>query len=378
MNGRFLSETMLVIILLIMMGLFAVTRFANGGFSPEQAGSINNDGDSGTQLFFNWMRQRGYAVQVAEDELRLGNTAVLFIIAPSSRINPLEAEQINQWVQQGGTLVLVQEQNNGRNLLQRFNVRSSRSLLPTNNPAFNLPTLNWPLVGELDLRARSRYRVPCGEIAVHLGVCNAAHLATFGWGTGQVVLLSSLYPLTNEGLQTSANARLMQNLVELTTRPNTTVLVDETHRAGIGAFLRSRATLALLITAVALAAYFLWQNQPFNNPVGQSHQISEPESFNSTSAFINHIATAQKELDPHRDDVREFFWRQVKRKYANRHGFDTEQEDQLFFEQLRKVEEEETIGNLIYIMTTMAKQQIDDLELMHWMSVTLDHLAEEK
>lgn len=374
--NRFLSESMLVLLLLMLMALFAVTRFLGGAFTANQPGSVNNSTQTGTQLFFDWMTQRGHPVRVAEGQLNLEETAVLFIIAPASRVTPLEAEQIHQWVRNGGTLFLIQEQNNAERLLARFGIRSRRVLFPASDPPFNLPTLNWPLVGSLDLRARDRYRVPCGGAAVHLGSCTEAHLATFGWGAGQVILLSSLYPLSDAGLQHGPNAQLIQNAVELVTQPGQSVLVDETHRAGWGLFWRSRATLALLATAAVLAAYFFWQNQPFNNPVGHANQVSEPESFGSTNAFINHLATAQKELDPQRS-VRDFFWRQVKRQYANRHGIDYLEDDQRFLQQLRKVEEEETIGSLIYIMTTMAKQQIDDLELMQWMSVTLDHLAEE-
>lgn len=373
---RYTSEGMLILIVLMLMGLLALSRFASGSFAMEQAGSISNDGESGTQTFFSWMGQRGHRVRIAETRLNFEETAVLFIIAPTRRVTAFEAEQINQWVRNGGTLFLVQGQNNTNQLMERFGIRSRRTLLPVTDLSFNLPTLNWPLVGSVDLRARDRYRVACGSVAVHLGSCDEAHLATFGWGAGQVVLLSSFYPLSDAGLKHAPNARLMQNVVELVTLPGQTILVDETHRAGWGAFWRSRATLALLATAVLIVAYMLWQNQPFNNPIGHANQVIEPESMGSTNMFINHLSNAQKELDPQRT-VREFFWRQVKRKYANRHGIDYSDDDRAFLHQLRKVEEEETIGNLIYIMTTMTKPQIDDLELMHWMSVTLNHLEQD-
>ena len=377
MRNRFISETAVLLLLLLLMGVFAYLQFSSGAIGV-QPGDVYNDGEQGTQLLFNWLAQTGYNVQVAESELVLDDTAVLFIIAPTDQLDFLEVERLNQWVFNGGTLILVQEMGQAQRLLDRFDIRSRRLWVTQQRAPFNVPTLNWPVVGEPELRARSAYRVPCGEVAVHLGDCDEAYLALFSWNAGQVVVLSSLYPLTNGGVQNPANARLIQNLLQLVTSPGDTILVDQTHQGnGLLSWWRSRSGLALLLTAVLLIAYLLWQNQPFNAPGGRSAVINdEPEALQTTSAFINHLAHAQKDLDPDRN-VREHFWKQLKRKYSNRHGFDPLLNDETFFQRLRKVEDEETIGRLIYIMTSMAKPQIVDLELMHWMSVTLDEMSED-
>ena len=111
--------------------------------------------------------------------------------------------------------------------------------------------------------------------------------------------------------------------------------------------------------------------------MGQAAMLKNPESMQSTTTFINHLADAQKDLDPKRH-IREHFWRQLKRKYANRHGFDPLQSDEYFFDRLRQVEDEETLSQLIYIMTSMVKPQVVDIELMNWMALTLDQLAEQR
>lgn len=375
MRDRFIIETAVFILLLMLIGLFAFLQLSSGAIGV-QPGDINNEGEQGTQVLFNWLAQSGYNIQVAESEIVLDNTAVLFIVAPTSQLDFLEVERLNQWVFNGGTLILVQEMGQAHRLLDRFNIRSRRLWLTQRSAPFNVPTLNWPFVGEPELRAQSAYQVPCGEVAVHLGDCDQAHLAVFSWNAGQVVLLSSLYPLTNGGVENPANARLIQNLLQLVTSPGDTILVDQSHQGnGLLSWWRSRSGLALLLTALLLIAYFLWQNQPFNTPSGRSAVVKdEPEALQTTSAFINHLARAQKELDPERN-IREHFWKQLKRKYSNRHGFDPQLNDETFFNRLRKVEDEETIGRLIYIMTSMAKPQIVDLELMHWMSVALDEIS---
>ncbi len=378
MRERFIKETAALILLIVLIGLFAFLQFSSGAFG-SQPGDINSSGDQGTQLLFSWMVQNGYNVQVAESELVLDNTAVLFMMAPTEPLDFLEVERLNQWVFNGGTLILVQERGQAQRLLNRFDISSRQLLFSQQTAPFNVPTLNWPFVGEPELRSRAAYRVPCGEVAVHLGNCDEAHLAVFSWNAGQIVLLSSLYPVTNIGVQNPANARLVQNLIRLVTTPGETILVDQTHQGnGLLSWWRSRSGLALLLTAVLLLAYLLWQNQPLNAPVGRSAIIQdEPEALQTTSAFINHLARAQKELDPDRN-VRDHFWKQLKRKFANRHGFDPLLDDETFFNRLRKVEDEETIGRLIYIMTSMAKPQIVDLEMMHWMSVTLDEMSLEQ
>lgn len=375
MKNRFALETALILLCLAFLGIFAFLQLSTDTFGGRQPGAINSEADQGTQQLFNWLSQNGYDIQVAESDLTLGDASVLFIIAPTSRLNMLEVERLNQWVFSGGTLILVQEQNQAQWLLDKFDIRSRSLLLPQETASFNLPTLNWPLVGQPELNARAYYRVPCGEAAVHLGDCDRAHLAVFGWNAGQVVLLSSLYPLSNAGVQNPANAQLIQNLLNLVTSPGETIVVDESHHGnGFLNWWRSRIGLTLLATAVALIAYLVWQNQPFTTPAGHSSMVTEPEAMQSSSAFINHIADAQKLLDPERN-VREHFWQQLKRKYSNRHGFDPRLPDEQFFDRLRQLEDEDTISQLIYIMTSMAKPQIVDIELMNWTAVTLDELS---
>lgn len=377
MSERFSVETLAVVLIVALIGVLAFLQLTAVSFDALHPGAINSDSNQGTQLLFSWLAQSGYQVEVAESELVLEETAVLFMIAPSKQLDFIEAERLNHWVFNGGTLILVQEQNQAKRLLDKYDIRSRTAFISRNSAEFNLPTLNWPFVGRPELRARQQYRVPCGEVAVHLGNCNQAHLAVFNWNAGQIVLVSSLYPLSNQGVQNPANAQLIQNLINLVASPGDKIVVDETHHgSGLFSLWRSRLGLVLLATAVSLIAYFIWQNQPFPTPNGRSAMIVEPDGFQSTSGFINHLATAQKELDPQRH-VRDQFWSQLKRKFANRHGFDPRLNDDAFFDRLRPIEDEETIGRLIYIMTSMARAQVDDLELMHWMSVALDELGDE-
>lgn len=375
MNRRFFLETTLIFLLILLLSSFAFIQFSNSQFSAGQSGSSRNNDDDGTQRFFSWMAQRGHSIRVTDSVISPDETAVIFMIAPQEQLSFAEVEQLNQWIFGGGTLFIIQDQNRTSRLLNRFNIKSRRLLWPRSTVELNLPTLNWPLVGELSLQSRRRFEVPCGEVAVHLGSCREAHLATFSWGSGQVILLSTLYPMSNAGLQNSANARLMQNLVNLVIQPNQAILISETPPGGWRALAQSIPGWALVAAAILVVSYLIWQNRPFQNPVGQAAITPEPETLVTTNAFINHLATAQKELDPTRN-VREHYWRQVKRRYANRHGFDPNQSDEQFLDRLRQVEEEDVMGRIIYIMTTMVKQQVDDLEFMHWTAVSLDELAD--
>lgn len=377
MNHRFTLEYALILLTLTLITLFGVLQLTNGSLGVQTPGAVDNSGSQGTQQLFGWLATRGYTVEVAQSELDLEDTAVLFMIAPTSRLDWVEVERLNQWVFDGGTLILVQDQNQAQRLLDKYDIRSGSTLLPQESADFNLPTLNWPPVGEPELKTRTYYRVPCGEAAVHLGECGQAHLAIFSWNAGQVVLLSSLYPLSNAGVQNPANARLIQNLLTLVTSPGDRIVVDETHHGGGWLnWWRSATGLTLIATAVALVAYLVWQNQPFINPPGRSAVMRQPESMQTTSGFINHLADAQRTLDPDRN-VRDHYWQQLKRRYSNRHGFDPQLPDEQFFERLRQLEDDDTIGRLIYIMTSMAKPQIVDIELMNWTAVTLDELSKD-
>ena len=232
MNNRTYLDTILILILLSGIGLLTFFRLANSPFGSNSPGARENLTADGTALFFSWLGQRGSRIQTAREEMVLGDTAVIFIIAPNRPYDLVEAELLNQWVANGGTLILIQEQGQIDHLLSRFRIRSRRLLWPRATSDVNLPTLNWPILGQFDLKAKYGLAVVCGQVAVHLGTCDQAHLVTFSQGKGQIVLLSSLYPISNEGIQIPGNARLMQNIANLVIRSGGTIVVDESHSAG--------------------------------------------------------------------------------------------------------------------------------------------------
>ena len=90
----------------------------------------------------------------------LEDTAVLFMIAPTSQLNWVEVERLNQWVFSGGTLILVQEQNQAQRLLDRFDIRD----------------VNLPVIGfDVDCSKGTYIRTLSEDLGKKVG--SAAHLS---------------------------------------------------------------------------------------------------------------------------------------------------------------------------------------------------------
>ena len=371
-SRRFLNDTVGIVVALV--GLTAVLLFSLGQWvSPDGRfpGSIRNRGPEGAQSLAAWLVELGYNVRpVAGRPLSpLPEDRVMFILAPEGDFDTLELTSLIGWVRSGGTLIIAQEANDPGQLLDRFDVSVGLAWPSVAQASWQLPTLNWPWVGDVTVETSRRLRVDCDDTAVHLGTCRQAILVSRGQGLGQVFVMSSIYPFTNEGLQNGSNAQFVRNLVRATAVPGETIVFDEVHRDTRSSWLvQSREGWSLLLTILIIIAYAIAQQQKFGQPRPTTEQF-DPER-RKTAEFIASIATVDK--TGQHTALRRHYWQRLKRKIGRRYGLDPALPDQLFLVELKGYMDDEEMGTLITILMSMQEPQVTVYELMNWIELVLE------
>ncbi|MCP5099646.1 MAG: DUF4350 domain-containing protein, partial [Chloroflexi bacterium] len=360
---------------LVLLGLFAVL-----GFSirrqleplPFAPGSSQNDSSDGTTQLMNGLQDLGYLINIQTvGTIRpTAQDAIVMILSPNSDYASDERNRLNEWINQGGTLILAADNNQASDLLSSFDLTVQRTLLPKRTGELVLPTLNWPFVGEANIQAKHRLALDCGQAAIHIGDCKRPFLISFGRGNGQVYVLSSLYPFTNVGLENERNAQLVRNLVQLNAAVGSTILVDDLHRRSSALWLvQSPGGWAILLTLLFLTLFVMRYFQPFGKP--RPKQNRDQPDRRETAVFIKELAAAQNQLDPNRR-IRDHYWQRLKRKLAIRHGLDPGMYDQQFLEALTPYHDQKTVSILIHLMVSMDRHQINELELQRWTTLLLN------
>jgi hypothetical protein len=317
------------------------------------------------------LAERGHPIRTLNtpEAVPLADDSLLFILAPRSSFERLPLLWLDAWVQSGGTLVIAQEGRQPVELLRPFNATIGRLWWPVRQSGLQLPTLNWPPVGQAAIEASHFVKLPCGRAAVHLGSCERPLMVAFGRGRGQVYILSSATPFTNEGLEDGGNAQLVENLVLATAAPGQSILFDEVHhQVPITWLFTTPMGWALWLSILVLITFFMWHNSylptrhaPAERPKGRGEV--------ETAVAINKLAKAGQQFGRY-GAITNHYWQRLKRSLARRYGLDSALTDQQFIESLTQHTNEAEISTIVYLASQKERAALmTAAELRQWVSV---------
>lgn len=355
----------LVIVALLIVLLAAASILRRQDPPGSAAGSTFNQGAAGAQQLAALLQDQGYDVQARTTGLLFPEPGehVWFVLAPTTAFTQQELVVLEQWVAGGGVLVLAPTTAD-RSVLPAFDLGLRRVWPRVRSAALALPTLNWPPVGEVELRATHRLAIGCGRAAIHIGDCQRPFLVSLGHGGGHVVVLASLYPLSNAGLANGRHAQLAINVMRLYAPPGAVVRFDELHRRLPCCWLwRTASGWATMLAGITAVAFLLWRAQPFGQP-RPATRVRHAES-RQASAFINQLAAAEKALDEDRVEVRRHYWRRLKRRLGKRFALDPRLADESFLAACRPYLDDVQMSRLIHLNVAMT-YPMSDLALQHW------------
>ncbi|MEZ4642310.1 MAG: DUF4350 domain-containing protein [Chloroflexota bacterium] len=372
-------DLILIALVLLLTGALIIAGAQQYVGRGEGYGSLYSMEASGTQRFAAQLSNWGYQV-VAEKETPLlpdmADTA-LFVMGVSEDFNDLETSWLRIWVQSGGTLLVAQDNGKTRRLLQSFNINLKRTWSQVETAPLQLPVFNWPQVGTVTLQTHYAVDVPCGYAAIHVGDCDTPLLVLFGYGNGQVIVLSSLYPFTNEGLQAPGNAQFVTNLVQTAVPTGSQIRFDEAHRPHTGAarawLLTTPTGWALLYTVLLLLIYAWWQGRSLQTavPVTATTAANEFAATQSTDEFITDMANLYQQSSQEKN-IQHHFWQRLKRQLARKYHCDYNLPEAEFFTELLPYQDEIDIATLISLHTSLQNQESTSSQLVWWVTQVIE------
>jgi hypothetical protein len=279
----------------IMLGMFGLLTIAAIATLALQLGapdgpplSTHAYGITGGVVLARWAEALGYRVKQVEGRpYQLSNEMhLLFMLQPNERyaLSDAELSQLEQWVRNGGTLVVAVEGNvyypfsrhgpsqyasGDTSALHTFGFDLERyGFIDDSNPAkvrMTRPFASEPLADDFVIRSGDTLQLPIG--AQQLAAVQTQPLIAMRLlGSGRVIAFSTVYPFTNEGLRDDDDARIVLNLLRLAP-PGGIIGFDEYQHGSRQAaslmtwLLSTPAGLAVTLALALVVIYILWTSR---------------------------------------------------------------------------------------------------------------------
>ncbi len=256
----------------------ALTPAENDAALPR--GTSLSAAPDGTLALFRWLVTEHYDVtRVREFPFDKQGLDVLVVISPEAEdFTDADITDVTQFVESGGTVLLVTDGNDTTRLLRRdlgLNVATPKnSTLSLRNTPTGA-TLTQPPVRSVTLKSTVVVE-PTLQNDPHflprIANANGATVATLTHGQGQVHIITGVYPVTNAGLSEVDNLALIQNLLAGVS-PGGRIGFDEYHHGfGKGSSiadlaLRSPWGWTLIYLGALLLTAFVLNGRRFGKPL---------------------------------------------------------------------------------------------------------------
>jgi hypothetical protein len=244
---------------------------------------------------------------------------------------------------------------------------------PVERAALRLPTLDWPPVGEVRVRASHKLRLRREVAVVHIGDRDTPLLVAFGQGEGKVFVVSTIYPFTNDGLWDANNAQLVQNLVSTGASRGGRIVFDQAHRKERPAII-SLAWLVstaegwgLIYAAVVLFAYLILRFRRFGAPTPPTDWLIP----RATDEYITAIVGTHGQSGMEKT-ARHHYWERLKRDLARQYRLDPALYDDDFLTELARYKDEMDLETLVYLLIDMRREDGGRMDLIEWVERILE------
>lgn len=258
-------------ILLIIASLLSVQSQRNEE-TDRQYGSTYANGDGGTRALYLWLDQLGYEVQrLQPSTFRLEEKGILWLLDPPQSLSQSEAEEISQWIAEGGILVWAASFPD-QSLLEELEIERQAPFFATFQPVtpwIEHPDAQYPAFAHFTSSSENALVQP-------LLADNDGNLAALKKeiGAGELWLFASSEPFTNQGLHAAQNSALVEGL--LRQLPKKTIIFDEFHHGfggGGGDWSLAREMRrtpwgwGIYYGAIVLALWIVLHGRAFGRPI---------------------------------------------------------------------------------------------------------------
>jgi hypothetical protein len=332
MNSK--RETWLAIGLLTLLVLVTVVAGISQAQQAEKelpALSSYSSAPNGTRALRLWLEEIGYVVKdrVSQAFLPPQDADVMLILAPSAPIEPQEWEAIDDWIERGGTMVLVGEGSFSffAAAVQHYEFSANRLDTTSEQVTAQTPLLASPPLANMEhVQPSTSLRTDRTDYITLVAAGPHPVTVSFQKGQGRVIICSMSYPFTNAGLKEEGNPELALNVVtangQAAGRP--IIWLDEWHHGvrptsttvtGPGGWLRyTPSGHALLYTALVIFVALLLTGRRFGRAVPMPQNIVRRGPLEYVTAIANLSRRAG-----HRQAVLRYHYQTLKRTLGKRY-----------------------------------------------------------
>ena len=266
----------------------------------------------------------------------------MFMLEPHRGITPDEWQEIDRWVEDGGTLVMAGDKF-GMILAARH---YQFTLMYLFEPAAAALTTQTPLLVSspatiANSQSRAYFRTSRHDFVSHLAVDEGPVLISIEQGEGRVILASAPFPFSNEGLKEDGNGALVLNIVRAADQSGSIwfnewhhgVRARRTEVVGPGNWLRyTPAGRSLLYGAAVVFVALILRGRRFGRPVPLPKSIARRGPLEYITAIANLDRRAA-----HRSAVLDQYYHRLKRGLARRYRLDPTLPDDEYVAHLKQL-----------------------------------------
>lgn len=343
----------------------------------DSRGSIYRQQGDGASRLRTRLTDLGYEIRaLTKSPLSLSaQDSVLFVLAPNASFKAADLIRIDAWVRAGGMLIVAQETRNPGQLLAHYRIALAPLIQPVERASLRLPALNWPPVGEIQLRAANKLRLQRQDAAIHIGDCDTPLLVSFGLEQGQLFVLPTLYPLSNDGLAVPDNARLVENLLRAGATRSGRIVFDELHhrkpdRTISVAWLFTRPEGWGFLYAIAvLFGYLLLSGRRFGSPRSVPDQDA-----GLPAAALSQTAASLESLTGVQSVVQCYYWEHLKTDLSRTYHLDPTLSDDAFLSTLRRhhARSEVNLAALTHLHAGLGREAASEQDLVIWVRQVIE------
>jgi hypothetical protein len=330
-----------------------------------------------------WLSAMGY--EVLPDRLSVfappAKARLIFVLEPSG-VSQEDIETLDAWVKQGNTLVVGGIRPGARMIAMHYGFSMVYADPAPGKMVFQNPLLSNPAANQaVSLQADYTLSTSRTDYVTYLGSDGRPVLVSFRSGQGRVILTSSAYLFSNQGLKETGMPEVTLNILRLAEN-NGPVWFDEWHHGdravspddvrGPSQWLaRTPIGRSLLLVAAIVFIGLLMQGQLFGKPVPPARDLRRRAPLEYIRALANLGRRAG-----HRRHVLAQYYNALKRGLGKRYRLDPSLTDREYVSQLSKYNPAIDQAALFDLLLGLQKRNVSEAEMVKLAAQAAEWLKE--